>query len=139
MYSVSPSPPDPSAGLDTPDRGVRAPSLQPIYAALQACETCADALVDRADRRFLQGLRLVQDCVAVCAAAGAVAGRTSGSNEPVALGLLMICEALCRDTALECDLIAADVLQAGACSEACRRCEAFCAEMRSKMSSAPVQ
>ena len=110
-------------------------AIEAAYDCAQASTACADACVAEADPLLAQCIRLNLDCADVCATAGAVATRRVGSNDTVVMGLLMLCEALCR----ECERHAGHMEHCRICAEVCRRCEAACREARASLLPEPVQ
>ena len=112
-------------------------AIEAAYDCAQACSACADACVAEADPALVQCIRMNLDCADVCYTAGVVATRRAGSNETVVTGLLMLCEALCRDCAAECGRHAQHMEHCRICAEVCRRCEAACRDAR--VGAAPEQ
>jgi len=109
--------------------------IEQCYDCAQTCVTCADACLgeDMVDQ-LVQCIRLNLDCADVCNAAGSVATRRSGSNEPVIRAMLEACETACRLCAEECERHASAHEHCRICAEECRACEQSCQSARASMS-----
>jgi len=93
----------------------------------QSCTSCADAcLGEEMVAQLTQCIRLNLDCADMCAVAGTVGTRRTGSNEEVIVRVLAACEAACRLCAEECERHAEHMEHCRICAESCRRCEAAC-------------
>lgn len=102
-------------------------AIDAAYACAQTCTSCADAcLAEEMVAHLRQCIRLNMDCADVCAAAGKVASRRTGSNEEVIRKLLDACIAACRLCAEECARHASKHEHCRVCAEDCKRCEAAC-------------
>lgn len=111
----------------TNDALIRA--VEEAYDCTAACRICADACLGEAMvADLVQCIRLNLDCADVCAAAGAVGARRTGSNEAVIKALLEVCAETCAACATECDKHAGMHEHCRICAEACRRCEEACRE-----------
>lgn len=101
--------------------------IEECYACAQACTACADAcLGEEQVKNLLQCIRLNLDCADVCAAAGSVASRRTGSNEQVIVATLRACEEACRLCGDECQQHAEKHEHCRVCAEACGRCAESC-------------
>ena len=101
--------------------------IDECYECAQSCVICADAcLGEEMVQQLLQCIRLNQDCADICAAAGAVASRRTGSNESVIRMTLEACAEACRLCAEECERHADMHEHCRICAESCRRCEEAC-------------
>ena len=103
--------------------------IEECYDCAQTCTSCADAcLGEQTVQKLTQCIRLNLDCADVCAAAGAVASRRTGSNEEVIRQMLTACETACRLCGEECARHASMHEHCKVCADACRRCQQACAE-----------
>lgn len=103
--------------------------IEECFDCAQTCTSCADACLGESTlAQLTQCIRLNLDCANVCAAAGTVASRRTGSNEEVIRQMLMACETACRMCGAECERHAGHHEHCRICAEACRRCEKACAE-----------
>lgn len=101
--------------------------IDECYDCAQACVICADAcLGEEMVQNLLQCIRLNQDCADLCAAAGAIASRRTGSNETVIRATLQACAEACRVCAEECERHAKMHEHCRICADSCRRCEDAC-------------
>jgi hypothetical protein len=108
--------------------------IEECFDCAQACTACADAcLGEESVQRLTQCIRLNLDCAGVCAAAGTIASRRTGSNEAVLRQMLAACETACRLCGEECGRHAGMHDHCRVCAEACRRCEQACAEAQRGM------
>lgn len=108
--------------------------IEECYACAQACAACADAcLGEQKVEQLAQCIRLNLDCADLCAAAGAVATRRTGSNEEIIRLTLQVCEAACRVCGEECERHAGEHEHCRVCAESCRRCEQACQEAAHSM------
>src|SRR3954470_10682108 len=104
-------------------------AIDAAYACAQVCTSCADAcLAEEMVAELRQCIRFNLDCADLCAAAGAVATRRTGSNEGVIRSLLEACAEACRLCGAECRGHAQKMEHCRICAEACERCEAACRE-----------
>ncbi|MDZ4110177.1 MAG: four-helix bundle copper-binding protein [Brevundimonas sp.] len=112
---------------NTNDALIRA--VQEACDCAAVCRICADAcLGETMVADLVQCIRLNLDCADVCAAAGAVGARRTGSNEAVIKSMLEVCADTCATCAAECDKHAGMHEHCRLCAEACRRCEDACRE-----------
>ena len=103
--------------------------IEECYDCAQTCTSCADAcLGEQTVQKLTQCIRLNLDCADVCAAAGAVASRRTGSNEEVIRQMLTACETACRLCGEECARHASMHEHCKVCADACRRCQQACAQ-----------
>ncbi|MBI2260895.1 MAG: four-helix bundle copper-binding protein [Caulobacterales bacterium] len=101
--------------------------IDECYDCAQACVICADAcLGEEMVQSLLQCIRLNQDCADLCAAAGAIAWRRTGSNETVIRATLQACAEACRVCAEECERHAKMHEHCRISADSCRRCEDAC-------------
>ncbi|MCR6632797.1 MAG: four-helix bundle copper-binding protein [Magnetospirillum sp.] len=101
--------------------------IEECFDCAQTCVTCADACLGEPDvADLVQCIRLNQDCSDVCAAAGAVATRRSGSNEGVIRAMLEACQTACSLCAEECERHAGSHDHCRICAAECRACEEAC-------------
>lgn len=105
----------------------------------QACSILADACLSAFDPALAQCGRLATDCSEITLVAARVAMRRTGSNEAVVLGLLMLCEALCRDCAAECGNLGRTEAIYIDCAASCRRSETRCRDARAELANSIVQ
>ncbi|MBU1326339.1 MAG: four-helix bundle copper-binding protein [Alphaproteobacteria bacterium] len=111
----------------TNDALIRA--VEAAYDCAATCRICADACLGEAMvADLVQCIRLTLDCADLCASAGAVGARRTGSNEAVIKALLEACADTCATCAAECDKHADMHEHCRICAEACRRCETACRE-----------
>ncbi|MBN9464953.1 four-helix bundle copper-binding protein [Brevundimonas sp.] len=112
---------------NTNDTLIRA--IEEAYACAATCRLCADACLGEAMVADLtQCIRLNLDCADVCAATATVAGRRTGSNEPVIKWMLKVCAEACATCASECEQHSGMHEHCRICAEHCRRCERACRE-----------
>lgn len=103
--------------------------IEECFDCAQACTVCADACVaEEMVTELRQCIRVNLDCADICAAAGQIASRRTGSNEDVLVSVLEACETACAVCAEECELHAGKHVHCRVCAESCRRCEAACQE-----------
>ena len=111
----------------TNDALIRA--VEAAYDCAATCRICADACLGEAMvADLVQCIRLTLDCADLCASAGAVGARRTGSNEAVIKALLEACADTFATCAAECDKHADMHEHCRICAEACRRCETACRE-----------
>ena len=104
-------------------------AVEAAYDCAATCRICADACLGEAMvADLVQCIRLTLDCADVCASAGAVGARRTGSNEAVIKALLEACADTCAICAAECEMHADMHDHCRICAEACRRCETACRE-----------
>jgi hypothetical protein len=102
-------------------------AIEACYDCAQTCTSCADAcLAEAAVADLRQCIRLNADCADICAAAGAMLGRRTGSNERLIAQVLQACITACAACAEECERHAAMHGHCRVCAEACRWCERAC-------------
>lgn len=107
--------------------------IEESYACAQTCTACADAcLAEEMVADLRQCIRLNLDCADICAAAGAMASRRTGANEPVLAAVIKACGEACRRCAEECEGHAEDHEHCRICAEACRKCADACDQAMSK-------
>lgn len=95
----------------------------------QTCVACADACLAEdmvADLR--QCIRLALDCADVCAMAGKLGVRRTGSNEIVIRQAMELCAVACMECGEECARHGDQHEHCRICAEECHRCEALCRE-----------
>lgn len=110
--------------------------IEECYDCAQTCTVCADAcLGEESVATLAQCIRLNLDCADICAAAGAMASRRTGSNEAVLISSLQACAAACRSCGDECAKHARHHEHCKICAEACRRCADACDQAVSSISS----
>ena len=103
--------------------------IEECYSCAQTCTSCADAcLAEPSVDMLKQCIRLNLDCADICSAAGHIASRRTGSNEPMIQRVLAACEEACRLCADECERHADMHEHCRICAESCRRCEQACRE-----------
>jgi len=101
--------------------------IEECFDCAQTCTSCADAcLAEPAVAELTETIRLNLDCADICAAAGALASRRTGSNELVTRMIIETCVSACRVCAEDCERHAAHMQHCAICAEVCRRCEAIC-------------
>lgn len=101
--------------------------IEACFDCAQTCTSCADAcLGEQMVAQLTQCIRLNLDCADLCSAAGHIASRRTGSNEPVIQSVLRACEEACRLCAEECGRHASMHEHSRICAESCRRCEQAC-------------
>lgn len=128
-----------SPALASPADGPGRDVISSLLDTAQTCSLVADVCLSRFDPALAQCGRLASDCSEITLVAARVAARRTGSNEAVVLGLLMLCEALCRDCAAECDRVGqADTLYVE-CAASCRRSETSCRDARAELAISMVQ
>jgi hypothetical protein len=104
-------------------------AIEAAFDCAQACTACADACLGEADvAELTQCIRFNLDCADLCAAAGAVASRRTGSNESVMKRLLETCAEACRLCGGECERHAGRMEHCRVCADACGACERLCRE-----------
>ncbi|MFN3389835.1 MAG: four-helix bundle copper-binding protein [Allosphingosinicella sp.] len=100
-----------------------------LLRCIAECYSCAQACIaEEGVEKMRQCIRLDLDCADICAAAGAIASRRTGSNEQTIVAVLDACETACRLCAEECERHAGAHDHCRLCAEACRRCERACRE-----------
>jgi hypothetical protein len=103
--------------------------IEACFDCAQTCITCADAcLAEDMVKDLRQCIRLNLDCADICAAAGALASRRTGSNEPILHRMLGLCAEACRACGLECRKHAEKHEHCAICAETCFTCEKLCLE-----------
>jgi hypothetical protein len=103
--------------------------IEACYDCAQACTVCADAcLGEKMVARLTQCIRLNLDCADLCAAAGSMASRRTGTNELVIKRVIEACADACRLCGDECSKHADAHEHCRICAEACRRCQNACLE-----------
>ena len=101
--------------------------IEQCYDCAQACTVCADAcLGEDSVRHLTQCIRLNLDCADICAAAGPIASRRTGSNEEVLASVLQTCALACRTCGDECAKHAKQHEHCKICAETCERCADAC-------------
>ena len=101
--------------------------IEACFDCAQSCTSCADAcLGEEMVAQLTQCIRLNLDCADICTAAGHIASRRTGSNEPIIQSVLKACEEACRLCAEECERHASMHEHCRICAESCRRCEQAC-------------
>ena len=101
--------------------------IEECFDCAQSCTSCADAcLGEEMVAQLTQCIRLNLDCADICSAAGHIASRRTGSNEPIIQRVLAACEEACRLCAEECERHADMHEHCRICAESCRRCEQAC-------------
>ena len=109
--------------------------IEECYDCAQTCVTCADACLGEDNvAELVQCIRLNQDCADLCAAAGTVATRRSGSNQEVIRAILKACELACRLCGEECQRRASTHDHCRICAEQCRTCQDSCRQALQSMS-----
>lgn len=117
----------PSVRGNTNDALIRC--IEACYDCTQACTVCADAcLGEDKVKDLIQCIRLNLDCADVCAAAGQVASRRTGTNEATIKRMLEACAETCRLCGDECEKHAAHMEHCRICADSCRQCERACRE-----------
>jgi len=110
--------------------------IETCFDCAQTCIACADACLAEEDADHLKlCIRLNMDCADVCATAGKVATRRTGSNVTTLRTLLAACAEACRVCARECELHGDSHDHCAICADACRTCEDLC---RSALGTAPT-
>lgn len=110
-------------------------AIEECFDCSQTCTTCADACLGEDNvADLVQCIRLNLDCADLCATAGTVATRRSGSNEPVIRALLQACETACQLCAEECDRHARMHDHCRICAAECRACQESCRQAVQSMS-----
>jgi hypothetical protein len=97
------------------------------FACARACDTCVDeCLAARDSSSFAYSIRLCLDCAELCATAGSIASRRTGSSPEILRVALDACAVASRLCAIECEKHAHsnDGCRNGAL--ACRECERAC-------------
>jgi hypothetical protein len=101
--------------------------IDSCYECAQACVSCADAcLGESMVQQLTQCIRLNLDCADLCAAAGSIATRRTGSNEDVIRGVLEACSLACRLCGEECERHAQHHEHCRICAATCERCAELC-------------
>ena len=80
--------------------------------------------------QLTQCIRFNLDCADICAAAGSIASRRTGSNEQLIGQILAACATACKTCGDKCASHADMHEHCRICAEACRRCEAACNEAK---------
>ena len=100
--------------------------IEECFDCAQTCTACADAcLSEPSVAELTETIRLNLDCADVCAAAGALASRRTGSNDLVVRMMIETCVSACRVCAEDCEQHT-HMPHCVVCAEVCRRCEAVC-------------
>ena len=103
--------------------------IEECYSCAQTCTACADAcLAEEMVMQLRQCIRLNLDCADVCAAAGSIASRRTGTNERGLVAALQACAIACGLCGDECEKHAGMHEHCRICAESCRRCERACEE-----------
>jgi len=103
--------------------------IEECYECAQTCTSCADAcLGEDMVQQLTHCIRLNLDCADMCAAAGAMASRRTGSNEQVLRAAIQACVEVCSACGQECHKHAEIHEHCRICAEACHRCEQACRE-----------
>lgn len=103
--------------------------IEECYSCAQTCTACADAcLAESMVEQLRQCIRLNLDCADICAAAGSMATRRTGSDERALVAVLEACAITCGFCGEECEKHASEHEHCRICAEACRRCEHACSE-----------
>jgi hypothetical protein len=101
--------------------------IESCYDCAQACVACADAcLAESMVQQLTQCVRLNLDCADICAAAGSIATRRTGSNEQVFRSVLEACALACRLCQAECERHANQHEHCRICAAACEDCAGAC-------------
>lgn len=101
--------------------------IEECYGCAQTCTSCADAcLAEDMVEKLRQCIRLNLDCADICAAAGSIATRRTGSNIPVIRAVIEVCAAACEACGQECRTHADMHEHCRICAEACMRCAQAC-------------
>lgn len=109
----------------TNDTLIRA--IEACFDCAQVCASCADAcLGEEKVHDLTQCIRLDLDCADICVAAGTIASRRTGSNEPIIRKTLELCALACRACCEECERHASMHEHCRICADACRECEQAC-------------
>jgi hypothetical protein len=112
--------------------------VEDAYACAQACAACADACLGEPHAGQLsQCIRLNLDCSDICLAAGRIATRRTGENDPVVVRVLKTCAEACARCAAECQRHAARLEHCRICAVMCRECEESCREALAGLKAAP--
>jgi hypothetical protein len=102
-------------------------AIEACYDCAQTCAACADACLGEPHVADLtQCIRFNLDCADLCATAGVVASRRTGSNELVIKRLLEACVDACRLCGDECAGHGEHMEHCRICAEVCRACENAC-------------
>lgn len=103
--------------------------IEECYNCAQVCTSCADACVaEQSVDKLKQCIRLNLDCADICATAGAMGSRRTGSNVEVLRAVIRACELACRRCGEECERHAGDHGHCRICADACMRCADACGE-----------
>ena len=116
------------------DRVKLADCIEACFVCTQTCTACADACLSEdmvAD--LVKCIRTDLDCADICAATGAVLSRHTGYDANITKAVLDACRIACGSCATECDGHAGMHDHCRLCAEACRRCEAACADLLSAL------
>jgi hypothetical protein len=101
--------------------------IERCFSCAQTCTACADAcLAEEKIGTLRRCVRLDLDCADICIATGAVASRSTETNEQVLLQLLEVCATACQACAAECERHASHHEHCRICAAECRRCEESC-------------
>jgi hypothetical protein len=104
--------------------------IEICFDCAQACIACADACLAEDDLSELRTcIRRNLDCADICAATGAIASRSSGSNEAAVRFVLQACAELCKLCGDECESHAARHEHCKICASVCKACEKACRDV----------
>lgn len=101
--------------------------IEAAYDCAQTCTSCADAcLAEEMVADLRQCIRLNLDCADICATAGTMASRRTGSNIEVLQATIEACAEACRRCGEECASHAEMHEHCRICADACKRCADAC-------------
>ncbi|MCM0616570.1 four-helix bundle copper-binding protein [Paenarthrobacter sp. TYUT067] len=119
--------PEAAGGME---REKLAECIAACFECAQTCGACADAcLGEDMVAELTTCIRTDLDCADVCAATGAVLSRQTGTNPETVRAMLEACRTACGVCAQECEQHAGMHGHCKICAQACRRCEAACADL----------
>lgn len=83
-------------------------------------ETAMMSLPDRKD--YEKSIRYCIDCAEICSLTLSFLKRKS----PFIINLLHLCDTLCLECSVECDMFSDDIEECGQAADACRQCSEAC-------------
>jgi hypothetical protein len=115
----------PDVGGNTNDALLRC--IEECYSCAQACTSCADScLAEPMIDQLRECIRFDLDCADICAAAGSIASRRTGTDETGIVAVLDACKTVCGLCGEECERHASQHEHCRICARACRSCEQAC-------------
>jgi hypothetical protein len=116
------------------DRAKLAECIEACFVCAQTCTACADAcLSEEMVAELTKCIRTDLDCADICATTGAVLSRHTSYDANITKAVLEACRIACGACGTECESHAGMHDHCRLCAEACRRCEAACANLLSAL------